>query len=184
MNTDRINVYGTGKDNSFDCSLLLLVLCSAGQWDDTHMKGESGQYHCPKKPKTAPSSSTLKGKAAGPMDRPRMVKTCHIRHRPWLADATSCKVPGARGLSDGKSKDAKASPTHPSSPHCKQLVNLICDPLTSCTPWVVSQQQGVALQVFVTQGIWKKGREGKGEKRQSNECQLSQSHVQHVRPDS
>ena len=118
------------------------------------------------------------------MDHPRMVKLCHIRHRRWLAGATSCKLPGTHGLSDGKSPAAKASPTHPSSPHCRQLVNLICDPLTSCTRWVGSQQQGAALQVFVIQGIWEKGREGKGEKRQSNQHLLSQSHVQHVRPDS
>lgn len=93
--------------------------------DDTDVKGESGQYHCPREPKTAPSWSTLKGKAAGPMDHPRMGKACHTRHRQWLAGATSCKVPGTHGPSDGKSPAAKASPTHPSSPRHRQLVNLI-----------------------------------------------------------
>lgn len=52
----------------------LTAACSAGQWGDPGAKAESGQYHCLKEPWTAPSCSTPKGKAASPMDHPRMVK--------------------------------------------------------------------------------------------------------------
>lgn len=100
----------------------------------------------------APSWNALKRKAASPMDHPSMVKPCHIRHRWWLAGATSCKVPGTHI----KSPAARDSPAHPSSPCYRQLVNLICDAMTSCTRWVGSQQ-GAALQMFVSPGHWGEG---------------------------